>query len=66
MPLDDYEPVASRIQRFYAAYPNGAIHCDIIFDDGNRVVVKATIYRAKQNSWNAPGGRHAPFSAGRG
>ena len=45
MPLDDYEPVASRIQRFYAAYPNGAIHCDIIFDDGNRVVVKATIYR---------------------
>lgn len=45
MSLDDYEPVASRIQRFYAAYPQGAIHCDIIFDDGNRVVVKATIYR---------------------
>ena len=43
--LDDYEPVASRVQRFYEAYPNGAIHCDIVFDDGNRVIIKATVYR---------------------
>jgi hypothetical protein len=45
VPLDDYEPVASRIQRFYAAYPDGAIHCEIVFDDGQRVVIKATVYR---------------------
>lgn len=43
--LDDYEPVASRIQRFYADYPNGAIHTDIVFDDGQRVVIKASVWR---------------------
>jgi hypothetical protein len=43
--LDDYEPVASRIQRFYEAYPNGAIHCEIVHDDGKRVMVKATVWR---------------------
>ena len=43
--LEDYEPVASRIQRFYEAYPTGAIHCDIVHDDGQRIVIKATVYR---------------------
>jgi hypothetical protein len=43
--LDSYEPVASRIQRFYDAFPTGAIHCEIIHDDGQRVVVKATVWR---------------------
>lgn len=43
--LDSYEPVASRIQRFYEAYPNGAIHTDIVFDDGTRVVIKASVWR---------------------
>ena len=43
--LDDYEPVASRIQRFYDAYPNGAIHCEVVHDDGQRVMVKATVWR---------------------
>lgn len=44
--LDDYEPVASRVQRFYEAYPNGAIHCEIVHDDGQRVVIKATVWRS--------------------
>lgn len=43
--LDDYEPVASRIQRFYEAYPDGAIHTEIMFDDGQRVVIRASVYR---------------------
>ena len=43
--LDDYEPVASRIQRFYEAFPDGAIHSEIVYDDGKRVVIKATVYR---------------------
>jgi hypothetical protein len=43
--LESYEPVASRIQRFYEAYPNGAIHCEIVHDDGKRVLVKATVWR---------------------
>lgn len=43
--LDDYEPVASRVQRFYEAYPTGAIHCEIVHDDGQRVVIRATVWR---------------------
>ncbi len=43
--LEDYEPVASRVQRFYDKHPNGAIHCDLVFDDGTRCVVKATVWR---------------------
>lgn len=43
--LDDYEPVASRVQRFYEAFPDGAIHSEIVYDDGKRVVIKATVYR---------------------
>lgn len=43
--LDDYEPVASRVQRFYEAHPAGAIHCEIVHDDGQRVVMQATVWR---------------------
>ena len=43
--LDDYEPVASRVQRFYDAYPTGAIHCKIVHDDGQRIVIEATVWR---------------------
>ena len=43
--LESYEPVASRIQRFYETYSNGAIHCEIVHDDGKRVLVKATVWR---------------------
>lgn len=42
--LDDYEPVASRIARFWAEHPCGAIHTELVFDDGHRCVVKATVY----------------------
>jgi hypothetical protein len=42
--LDDYEPVASRIKRFWEQHPCGAIHTELIFDDGHRCVVKATVY----------------------
>lgn len=42
--LDEYEPVAARIARFWADHPNGAIHSELVFDDGERVVIKATVY----------------------
>ena len=42
--LDSYEPVAARIARFWADHPNGAIHSELVFDDGERCVVKATVY----------------------
>lgn len=47
--LNDYEPVASRVQRFYEEFPNGAIHCEIVHDDGTRVVVKATVWRSLED-----------------
>jgi len=43
--LDDYEPVAARLARFVEKYPDGAIHTEIVFDDGVRVVVKASVFR---------------------
>jgi hypothetical protein len=42
--LDEYEPVASRIARFWAEHPCGAIHTELVFDDGHRCVIKATVY----------------------
>lgn len=42
--LDEYEPVASRIARFWAEHPCGAIHTELVFDDGKRCIVKATVY----------------------
>lgn len=42
--LEDYEPVASRISRFWEQHPCGAIHTELVFDDGNRCVVKAIVY----------------------
>ena len=45
--LDDYEPVASRVQRFYEAYPNGAIHCEIVHDDGQHPVVAVDVHHHK-------------------
>jgi hypothetical protein len=42
--LDDYEPVASRIARFWVEHPCGAIHTELVFDDGKRCIVKATVH----------------------
>jgi hypothetical protein len=42
--LEEYEPVASRIARFWAEHPCGAIHTELVFDDGHRCVIKATVY----------------------
>ena len=45
--LNDYEPVANRIARFWQDHPEGAIYTDLIFDDGERCVVKATVHFIK-------------------
>lgn len=42
--LNDYEPVANRIARFWQDHPEGAIYTDLIYDDGERCVVKATVH----------------------
>jgi hypothetical protein len=51
--LDDYEPVAARIARFYQDYPHGAIHTELVYDDGKRCVVKASVYRTTANAYPA-------------
>ena len=48
--VNDYEPVASRIARFWADHPNGAIYSDLVFDDGKRVVVKAEVWFNKTDA----------------
>ena len=45
--LNDYEPVANRIARFWTDHPQGAIYSELIYDDGERCVVKATVHFVK-------------------
>lgn len=40
----DYQPVEERIRLFREKYPNGRIDNEIVFDDGERVVVRCTVY----------------------
>jgi hypothetical protein len=48
--LESYEPVASRIARFWADHPNGAIYSELVFDDGKRVVVRAEVWFDKTDA----------------
>ena len=42
--LEDYEPVAARIAKFWQDHPNGAIYSELVFDDGNRCVIKSEVW----------------------
>lgn len=44
MSLENYEPVAVRIDKFWKAYPNGRIHTDLVEFSGERVIARAEIY----------------------
>ena len=39
----EYVPVVERVKEFHKQYPNGFITTEIISNDGNRVIVKATV-----------------------
>lgn len=43
--INDYEPVADRIARFWDKYPNGRIHTEIVLINEIQVVVKASVWR---------------------
>jgi hypothetical protein len=47
--LSDYQTVEERIQLFWAKYPNGRIINTIMFDDGERVVIKSEVYLDKED-----------------
>ena len=48
--LDEYTPVSERIKQFWADHPNGAIHSELVFDDGVRCVVKTTLWLDKDDT----------------
>jgi hypothetical protein len=45
MPLDNYETVAERIEKFWVRWPNGRIDVKLIFQDGTRYIVQCDLYR---------------------
>ena len=48
--LDEYTPVSERIKQFWIDHPNGALHSELVFDDGTRCVVKTTLWLDKNDS----------------
>ena len=48
--LDEYTPVSERIKAFWIDHPNGAIHSELVFDDGSRCVVKTVLWLDKDDS----------------
>ena len=47
--LDEYTPVSERIKQFWIDHPNGAIHSELVFDDGTRCVVKTVLWLDKDD-----------------
>lgn len=54
--LDDYAPVADRIELFYAKYPNGRITTKLLPTNVREVVVKAFVYRQGEDKLPAATG----------
>jgi|LakMenEpi03Aug12_release.lakeMendotaPanAssembly.Ray.scaffolds.fasta_scaffold360045_1 hypothetical protein len=48
--LNDYQTVEERIHLFWERYPNGRIINDIIFDDGERVVIRSEVYTDREDT----------------
>jgi hypothetical protein len=48
-PLEGYESVAERIEKFWLRYPNGRIDSKLIFQDGTRYIVQTDLYRDVQD-----------------
>lgn len=48
--LDEYTPVSERIKAFWTDHPNGAIHSELVFDDGSRCVVKTVLWLDKDDA----------------
>jgi NADH dehydrogenase/NADH:ubiquinone oxidoreductase subunit G len=42
--LDNYEPVADRISKFWAMYPQGRLHTEIVLINETEIVIKASAY----------------------
>jgi hypothetical protein len=45
MPLENYETVAERIEKFWMFWPNGRIDQKLIYQDGTRYIVQTDLYK---------------------
>jgi hypothetical protein len=48
-PLENYESVAERIEKWWINYPMGRIDSKLIYHDGNRYIVQTDLYRDAQD-----------------
>jgi hypothetical protein len=48
--MDNYEPVADRISKFWEKYPNGRLHTEIVLINETEIVIKASAYTDKDDS----------------
>jgi hypothetical protein len=49
MSLEDYEPVADRLVKFWAAHPDGRIINELVTFEGDRCIVRSSIYFHKDD-----------------
>jgi hypothetical protein len=47
--LDNYEPVADRITKFWKTYPNGRIHTEIKLINETEVIVMASVFTDRED-----------------
>jgi hypothetical protein len=47
--LDNYEPVADRISKFWAMYPQGRLHTEIVLINETEIVIKASAYTDRED-----------------
>ena len=52
--LDNYEPVAVRIDKFWKTHPNGRIITDLVEFSGERVIARAEIYTDREDTRPPP------------
>ena len=50
IPLEGYESVAERIEKFWAKYPNGRIDVQLIHHTGDRYIIQTAIYKDMSDS----------------
>jgi hypothetical protein len=47
--LDDYEPVEARITAFWAKWPEGRIHTEIVLINEQQIVIKASVWTDRED-----------------
>lgn len=48
--MDNYEPVADRIAKFWEKYPNGRLHTEIVLINEQEIVIKASAFTDREDT----------------